>query len=302
MIKKLSYREVDFKRYTHCLEHSVQRKYSASALFLDITTGKNWDLLIYKDYKAVMPVPFVRKGIFKIVHNPLLCQQLGIFSEQDDEEINELFLDYFKKNYNIRLYNFNDANFFKTKLNIKRNYLIFPDEYSKVYAKYSPKRKRKLRLDEGVASNSQIKNISFSEAQDFISTYFLGAHKTSVHRSFIKLFKDLYKSGHLFFSAFYFNKKIINIIALYEDQSTVALLGTFNDKNFVKISGASVLIDHAIKAHIEQKIFDFEGSELPNVEEFFRGFRPELKPYPSLFYSKSSIVKNLCRRLFSLKK
>lgn len=298
MIKKIPYREIDFGKYTHCLENSAQRKYSATALFLDITSGKSWDLLVYNDYKAVMPVPFVKKSLVKIVHNPMLCQQLGIFSKEDSAEINEQFLDFLKKNYVIRLYNFNDANSFKTELKFKRNYLIFPNEYEKVYAKYSPKRKRKLRLDEDVAANSEIKNISFSEAETFIKSHFLGAHKASVHQSFMKLFKDLHETGLLFFSAFYLNKKIINIIALYEDQSTVALLGTFNDKDFVKTSGASVLIDHAIRTNIQHKIFDFEGSELPNVEEFFRGFRPEMRSYPTLFYSKKKIIS----RLFRLKK
>ncbi|KQR94710.1 hypothetical protein ASG01_02205 [Chryseobacterium sp. Leaf180] len=298
MIKKIKYCDIDFEKYNRCLENSAQRKYSATKLFLDITSGKNWDLLIYRDYEAVMPVPFVKKSFVKIVHNPMLCQQLGIFSVVDNAEINELFLNFFKGNYVIRLYNFNDRNYFKSDLKIKRNYLIFKEDYQKVYAKYSPKRKRKLRLDPEAAENSEIRNVSFKEAEFFIDKHFIGAHKTDVHGVFMKLFKELADNKLLHFSAFLLKQKIINIIALYEDQTTVALLGTFNDKNFVKTSGASLLIDHAIKTNIESKIFDFEGSELPNVEEFFRGFRPEMRPYPVLYYSKKEIIS----RLFHLKK
>jgi hypothetical protein len=88
----------------------------------------------------------------------------------------------------------------------------------------------------------------------------------------------------------------------YFDDFTVALLGTFNDKDFVKISGASVLIDHCIKENIQTKIFDFEGSDLPNVEEFFRGFRPELRPYHVIDYSKKEIIKKLLSLKFIMKR
>ena len=297
MIRRLKYDEIDFEKYAQCLENSAQRKYSASKQFLDLTSDKKWELLVYKDYEAVMPVPFVFKSKVKIVHNPMLCQQLGIFSKVDDVEINEEFLKFLEKNYLIRIYTFNEFNQFKTSLKPKKNFLILPDKYETVYSKYSPKRKRKLRLDEDVKTNSEIKEISFEQSKNFIKENFLGADKEEDVDSFISIFKNMFEADCVKFSAFYLNKRIINIIVTYFDDSTVALLGTFNDKDFVKISGASVLIDHCIKENIETKIFDFEGSELPNVEEFFRGFRPELRPYHLIDYSKKEIIK----KLFSLK-
>lgn len=177
MIKKLKYHEIDFEKYSHCLENSAQRKYSATKKFLDISSGKKWELLIYKDYEAVMPVPYVFKGGIKIVHNPMLCQQLGIFSREDDAELNQKFLDFLQKKYLIRIYPFNDVNTFKTKLKSRRNYLIEPENFETVYSRYSPKRKRKLRLDQDILNNSEIKNISFDEAENFIRKNFIGASK-----------------------------------------------------------------------------------------------------------------------------
>ncbi|MBU3049861.1 hypothetical protein KNV96_17100, partial [Chryseobacterium indologenes] len=84
MIKRLKYHEIDFVKYSQCLENSEQRKYTATKDFLDITSKKQWEVLVYNDYEAVMPVPFIRKYGVKIVHNPKLCQQLGVFSKKDD--------------------------------------------------------------------------------------------------------------------------------------------------------------------------------------------------------------------------
>jgi len=297
MIRRLKYNEIDFEKYTKCLENSEQRKYSATKDFLDITSNKQWELLVYKDYEAVMPVPYVYKFGIKIVHNPMLCQQLGVFSKQDSVGLNEDFLSFLEKKYLIRIYPFNDFNQFYSGLKKKKNYIIYPDIYEKVYAKYSPKRKRKLRSEPEILKNSEIKEINFSDAENFIKSNFLGANKEQDVSRFIDIFKKFYNSGYVIFSAYFYKDKIVNIIAVYSDKKVNALLGTFNDKNYVKISGASILIDNIIKQNIEKKVFDFEGSELPNVEEFFRGFRPELKP----FYIIESSKKDLVKRFLSMK-
>lgn len=301
MIRRLQYHEIDFEKYSNCLENSVQRKYSATKLFLDITSDKHWELLIYNDYEAVMPVPFVQKMGKKIVHNPMLCQQLGIFSKQDHIEINEAFLKYLTQNYLIRIYNFNEFNQFKTSLTTKKNFLITPKDYKTVFSQYSPKRKRKLRLDDEVVKNSEIRKVNFSEVENFIRENFLGASKEADVASFINIFKKMDINGCIEISAFFLKEKVINVIITYVDDCTVALLGTFNDKDFVKVSGASTLIDHSIQENISQRIFDFEGGEIPNVEEFFRGFRPELRPYPSISYSKKDLIKKMLSLKFIMK-
>lgn len=293
MIRRLKYHEIDFVKYAQCLENSEQRKYSATKHFLDTTSAMPWEILVYKDYEAVMPVPFVRKYGMKIVHNPKLCQQLGVFSAKDNLDVNEAFLEYLEKNYMIRAYPFNDVNQLRTKIRIKKNFLLYPDAYDKVYAKYSPKRKRKLRLDEAVLKDSEIKTISFDKARAFIEANTIGLSKEDDLPEFMRIFESFYNLGYLKFTAFYYQQKIINVIATYSDCNMVALLGNFNDKNYVKLSGASVLIDHFIKENIETHIFDFEGGELPNIEEFFRGFRPELRPYGIIENSKINLFKKL---------
>ncbi|SDI36329.1 hypothetical protein [Chryseobacterium jejuense] len=293
MIRRLKYHEIDFVKYSQCLEKSEQRKYSATKDFLDTTAPKQWEILVYNDYEAVMPIPFVRKYGVKIVHNPKLCQQLGVFSDKDDVNLNEQFLDYLENHYLIRAYPFNDSNELRTKFRIKKNFLIYPDPYEKVYARYSPKRKRKLRLDEDVLDHSEIKTVSYNEVKSFIESNMLGLSKESDLAGFMEIYETAYRLKYLRFLAFYYHGKIINVIATYSDCNMVALLGTFSDKEYVKLSGASVLIDQMLKETIDTHIFDFEGGDIPNIEEFFRGFRPELKPYGIIEHSKKDLFKKL---------
>lgn len=293
MIRRLRYNEIDFRKYTQCLESSEQIKYSASKIFLDVTSKKRWDLLVYNDYEAVMPIPYVRKYGIKVVLNPMLCQQLGVFSKKDDVLLNEAFLDFLKNNYLIRVYHFNDHNQFNSPIERKKNFIIYPDSYEKVFANYSPKRKRKLRLGEDILSDSEIRIISFNEAKLFIENNMTGLAKRNDVHGFTRIFKIFYDFKKLTFCAFYYQNQIINLISVYSDYKTLALLGTFNEKDFIKISGSSVLIDDMIKKNIETAAFDFEGSEVPSVEEFFRGFRPELKKYAYIRSSIKMLAKEL---------
>lgn len=300
MIKRLKYQEIDFEKYNRCLENSVQKKFYAERIFLDISTDKNWELLIYKDYEAVMPVPFVKKQGIKIVHNPKLCQQLGIFSKTDVSEINDQFYRYLIKNYAIRYYTFNDINSFSEPLKTRNNFLIFPDKYETVRQKYSPKRKRKLRLDQEVLDNSEvIKNFDLQLIKEFIRSTGLGADAKDME-DFIHLLSKFFLNDKLDFYGFFYHQKLINMIAIYREDYSLALLGTYNDREFVKLSGSSYLIDKVISENIETKIFDFEGSEIPAIEEFFRGFRPELRPYPCIQVSKKDLLKQIIKKMLFL--
>lgn len=293
MIRRLKYQEIDFKKYTECLENSEQQKYSATIDFLDIVSGKQWEILVYNDYEAVMPIPYIKKIGIKIVINPKLCQQLGVFSKTDSIEINDQFLEFFEKKYNIWYYAFNDTNQFTKKLKERKNFLIYPADYDQVRQKYSPKRKRKLRLDEEVLQNSEVRKVTMNEALDFIYHNTIGAKDEKDKQEFLQTFSDFEKAQHLELTAFFYHKTIINIIAVYSDEKTLALLGTFNAKEHVKLSGSSVIIDHIISKNIHNKIFDFEGSDVPAIEEFFRGFRPELKMYPTTLNSKKDLLKKV---------
>ncbi len=298
MIRRIRYDDIDFEKYRHCIETSCQRKFYAERSFLDISTKGNWEILVYGDYEAVMPIPFIKKLGIKLVINPKLCQQLGIFSEEDSVDLNNAFLDFLTKNYVVWYYGFNDVNQFSKPLKQRNNFLIFPEPYESVRQRYSPKRKRKLRLDQEVTDNSEIiKNPDLAGVQAFIRKTGLGADDKDLE-DFITLLSDFYNAGSLDFYGFYYHQKLINLIAVYHNSYTLALLGTYNEREFVKLSGSSYLIDKVIENNIEHKIFDFEGSEVPAVEEFFRGFRPALRPYPCIQYSKKQLLQQVFVKFF----
>lgn len=296
MIRKLKYHEIDFEKYQNCLETSEQRKYSATKQFLDVTSGCNWELLVYQDYEAVMPIPFIEKFGFKVVVNPKLTQQLGIFSSEDSIKINEKFLAFFKKNYKIWYYAFNESNKFKTELSTRKNFILKSESYEIVRQRYSPKRKRKLRLNPGVIEFSEIKEkINFNEVKYFIYENMIGAGKKKDLLEYIEILQNFSNQNLLDLYGFYFKGNLTNLIAVYQENYTSVLLGTYNIRDLVKQNGASNLIDFAIMKNVETKIFDFEGGDLPNMDEYFRGFRAEEENYCVIQNDKINLIRNFFR-------
>ena len=297
MIRRLEYDEIDFVKYQKCLENSEQRKYSVEKIFLDTTSQNNWDLLVYGDYDAVMPIPYIVKWGFKIVVNPRLTQQLGVFSLKDSKEINEQFLAFFKKNYRIWYYAFNDQNEFVTSLKRRKNFLISSGNYEEVRQRYSPKRKRKLRLNPGVIEFSEIRDhIKFQEVKTFIKKNMMGVEKQKEIEAYVFILESFYMKNLIDFYGFYFKDELINLVAIYQEKYASVLLGTYNVKELVKLNGASNLIDYAIKKNIEHKLFDFEGGDFPHLEEYFRGFRGEMKTYPVIENSKAQLLLSMFRK------
>lgn len=298
MIKKIKYQDLDLDQYIRCLDTSDQKKSYAYPHYLDVVCGNNWDVLVYNDYEAVMPVPFVIKLGVKFVIMPKLTQQLGVYSMEDKTEINDLFLSFLQKEYAIWYYAFNDVNRFSQALKSRKNFLIHQGDYELIRQKYSPKRKRKLRLDPDVLQDSERKLVTdFSQIDVFMRDNYAGVEGKDLD-GFIKIFKAFFDDNYLKVYGFKYQNQWVNMIALYEDDLNAILLGTFNKKEFVKLSGACVLIDDAIRDNVAMRIFDFEGSELSNVEEFFRGFRPELKPYHCIDNTRKQAVVQALKKFF----
>ena len=146
MIKRLKYEEIDWQKYQNCLEHSEQYIFFAEKKYLDLLLHENWEILVDNDYEAVMPIPLAKKWGFNFVVMPLQTQQLGVFSEKDNSELNESFLAFFQQHYKVFYYAFNAKNDFKTLLKTRKNYKLFAEDYESIKKKYSIHRRRNVRI------------------------------------------------------------------------------------------------------------------------------------------------------------
>lgn len=288
MIRRVTYQEIDFEKYNRCIETSIQKNFYAKKETLDFLS-KNWELLVYGDYEAVMPIPFVKKAFVKIVIMPLFCQQLGVFGKEN-WEINQLFLDFFHQNYNILHYAFNFHNKFENQLVTRKNFIIPVQEYAFLRRKkYFKGRKSTVKT----AQYLEFREVfSHGHILEFIKNNFKGLEKESDLEFFMKYLFFLEKSKQLKMFGSFFENQLTNITILIDDDNSYSLLGLINNEQFKEHNGASFLIDRILQENIEKKTFNFMGGSIRGIEVFFKSFGADLQEYQVIQYSKKDIVKN----------
>lgn len=288
MIRKVRYQDIDFEKYNDCIENSAQKNFYCKRENLDFLC-KNWELLVYGDYEAVMPIPFFKKFGIKFVDMPLFCQQLGIFSKINDNSINQKLVDYFRKKYSIINYQFNYCNTI-ADIQEKKNYIIAIQEYAFLRRKkYFKGRKSTVKTAQYLEFREIFIN---SHILDFINKNLKGLEKESDLDFFIKYIFFLEKNGKLKMYGSYFQDNLTNLAILTDDSGSYSLLGLINNEDMKEHNGASFLIDRILHDHIENKAFNFMGGSIRGIEVFFKSFGAELQEYPVIQNSKKDIIRN----------
>lgn len=300
MIKRLKYHEIDFNKYNACIENSLQNSDYAQREFLDIVTGKSWELIIYDDYEAVMPVPLIVKFGFKIVLMPKLCQQLGIFSNQDSVYINNLFYNYLTKNYIVLFYAFNGNNEV-SNIGLKKSYIIPKNQYSEVKKRYSIHRRRNVRIIGDLEKNIIFRNSLKSEDKAFFVENMKGIKKKEDASIYFDLMQTLYEQKLMNIEILEYKNQIESMAGLY-CVKTNHYLSLFVNKNPLSNTNIpSVVIDNYLKKTIADQDFDFMGSDVENVAKFNERFGAIAYKYPIVSNSKKEVLIQILKKIFFLR-
>lgn len=293
MIKKLKYDEVDWEKYQKCLENSEQYHFFAEKKYLDILLNINWEVIVYGDYQAIMPIPLVSKMRLIFVVMPLQTQQLGIFSEKDDVELNQLFLNFLNKNYKVLFYSFNSKNKFKSALNSKVNYRLEKDSYKNVKSKYSIHRRRNVRITtnfKSIISFSENKNLLNSE--NFFLKNISGVSPKIAKRMFRNMLK-LQNGSLIKVFDLYYKDTLVSQAYLVNAINQYILVNFINDKNYLKYNTSSIILDQILQISIAEKSFNFHGSNIPSIAQFYKRFGAIEEKYNIIHNSRFELLKNI---------
>lgn len=291
MIRRLKYEEIDFEKYDRCLEDSVQRNFYANKEILDHLC-KSWELLVWQDYQYMMPIPVQKKFGLKFAVMPLFCQQLGVFGNEQNPEIEERFLEYLQKNYRIVQYSFNFQNSFRQNLKQKKNYFADAKDYKILRKDYFKGRKSTVKT----AQYLHFKELQVSEHLDFIKNYFKGLEKQSDIQKLLVYFDFLNSKKMLRTFGAFKDDRLINVAVMVDYGGRLSLLSLINDDNYRSDNGASFLIDRILQENISEKSFDFMGGSIRAIEVFFKSFGSQLQEYAVIENSKVDLLKNIFKK------
>ncbi len=296
MIKIIKYNEIDFDQYARFLEKAIQNTDYADHQFLDIVSNRQWFLLVYGNYEAIMPVSYVRKYGFTFVLMPKLCQQLGVFSEKDDPKINQKFYDFLDKNFLVAIYAFNGDNRFSQQVQKKTSYLIRKNDYSTIKKNYSSHRRRNVRIIGDLVGNIKVKK----DCKEIDKTFFIknikGTSKEADSLHYLQIFEKLLENNIGQLRILEFKNNIQSFVYLYEGKNRRYLSLFINRFPQINPNFPSIMIDHCLQEFINDKDFDFMGSEIENVAKFNERFGSFSYQYPLLCNNKFTLLKKLWKK------
>lgn len=292
-IRLLKREEIEAPKWNGCVHYAINNKIYGYTWYLDNVAGE-WMGLVEGDYESVFPLVWNDK-LFKIkqLYQPLLCQQLGIFSVNmlSKERINS-FLEAIPKEFKYWEISLNDDNANATKLsqyevNSKDNYLLYLNKpYEALYEAYSQNIKRNIKK----AKQHNLYLTSNLKPEAFVAEV-----KAAQLRKGVVHPEALYHAAHrIIYNCFHRGKGVITAVYNSEHQLCAAIFFMFDRFSIVNLLNVSTeagkdigampyLLDLTIQREANShKYIDFEGSSVEGIARFYKSFGAENVPYYQL--------------------
>lgn len=273
--------EINRAKWDHCISHSLFETIYPYSWYLDLVSP-GWDALVLDDFKAVMPLTWTKKLGFRFLLQPILAQQLGVFSKGPLEvSLLEEFLNTIPASFR----------YIDICLNI---------ENRDIPAKWESFERQNYELDLSLPEDSYNKNtrrnLQKGQSQDFeyrgisvreylyLKYHGLKDNRPKVRWSYLeKLFSGLIRLEKAeFFGLFQGDDLQAAAILGYASSRTIYLNGCNSDAG-KENRAMFVLMDRLIsQSRGKDRIFDFEGSNISGVARFYEGFGGKRTVYPRI--------------------
>lgn len=300
MIQYLKHSQINKEKWDDCIVNSHNGIIYAYSDYLDIVSP-GWEALIEGDYKKVMPLTRNKKYGIEYLYQPYLAQQLGVFS---DEEISEAavlkFLNAIPSKFkfiDIRLNQFNKvkSDDFKITESITCE-LDLNSSYEIISKKYAENTKRNIKKawqnELVIQKGNRVKELIeiFKKTRGFQ----LKKIKENVYHTLELLINNCIqkKSGEVWEVTNKENKLIAGAFFIKSNAKVIFIFSSAD--NEAKEKGAMfLLIDRFIYANSNTNLtLDFEGSNLPDLARFYKGFSAKECVYLQVKKNKLPFILN----------
>lgn len=280
--------QIDKAKWDQCIDGAPNGLVYAYSFYLD-AMAKNWDALVLGDYEIVMPLTWNSKYGIKYLHQPFLTAQLGVFGKGITEYNRGKFFETIPSSFRYIDISLNSENIMSSPsgFNILRsNYTLdLGKEYKELYSKYNENIQRNIKkaLQAGCVLQKEFdaeKVIQLAIAQ---MKEYGKESKDNVER-FRKLYRLLHeKQMALTYGIADKEGKLLSSCIFFFSHNRAYYILVGNNPDSRDAGASHALIDAFIKDHAGQNIiFDFEGSDMPGLAAFYRGFGAVHEPYPHL--------------------
>ncbi len=292
MVRFLKHKDINKESWDNCINHATNRIVYACSSYLD-TVSPGWCALIYEDYRFVMPLPVKKQFGFSQIIQPLLTQQLGIFSgEPVTNKIIASFVDglnnykYVYLAFNNTITDIEDKNIV---LGENPNYVLdLSKSYCELERNFSKNTIRNIRKAKEFGLKAEVINID--TFLSFYLHYEKGGMPAIIKKTILQI--DKKTKGALEFHGVFSNEgNLIAVNAFLSGYSRYINLAPASSPEGFRQSAMFLLLATFIEKHAGSNvILDFEGSRIEGVARFYKGFGSNYCPYYSLSKGKMPYI------------
>lgn len=295
-IQYLKHEDIDFAKWDYCIDSANTGLLYAVSGYLHCICPQ-WDALVMGDYEAVMPLPQKKKWGIAYLYQPWGMAQGGIFSRHLlTAEIEAAFYNAATQHFRYGTFDGNEThclrNTPKTKITWRNNFVLpLSRPYENLYNKYDKDVQKNLRrakrYQQFVCNDVTVEEVAAlytaqygqlnSEANSAQMQRLIAAGKWLQYQGlgFVQAVRDTNTNSLL----------CAGLFGLYRSR-IYYILGapTTDGRNHQSVY---LMLDSVIAANATKaSLFDFEGSDIPNVASFYSKFGSINKPYPCVHINR----------------
>lgn len=276
-IRHLKHNQIDFIKWDNCISSSLNGIVYAYSWYLGIVGGE-WEALVEGDYKIVFPLVKNKKYFIKYIYQPPFTQQLGAFSSSlVDEDTLKNFISSIPKEFKYQEFNLNIFNrITSADYRIKDRitfHLDLVQPYLSISLNYSSYTKR--NISKAIALGIKLrKGITLDEFMDFYISNLPVQLKKSEYNILKKVIYYSVENGMgEIFAAFTAHDELCSMIFVIKSNGKIIDLAAASSKVGKNNKAMFAIIDHIINKYSDSLLtFDFEGSNIEGVANFYSGF------------------------------
>jgi len=282
MIRYFKHNQIDKSKWDHCIENSFNKLPYAYTWFLDLVSP-NWDALIDEDYLAVMPLTHRRKYGLQYLYQPILCQQLGVFSTKNRGVFTiDSFIESIPTKFKLVEINLNTKNCLSDNLKAVRkiqnvNYILpLNENFETIQRGYIKNHRKNINKFKEQFQEPNIQRVTYLEFYRF-KLGFINQWKNKFSESFkqgyLTILKNLEELGKMESYLIYDDDKILLGGICYIFVNEMVTVQTFITEIGRKSGVMYFMIDKFIKENATKDLtIDFMGSMIPGVAYWIKGF------------------------------
>lgn len=285
-IQILSSKNIHRFKWDGCIKNSENGVIYALSIYLD-SMADNWSGIVMGDYEAVMPVPWRKKWGIRYTYDVPFIQQLGWFCQSNNCNVEQLLHRLFKfvryGSYSFNFYNkLNNNNLISNNnflINLAAPYTHIQSHYKTDAVNNLKKASRNNLIIQPCGIDVAIKMYKNEYQPRLLNT------KEKDYQHFAALCNAL-EEQQMVFGRQVFDEAQNQILStglfLRDNRRIYNLMNTTTEQGKLK-SANHVLIDSVLKEFAGTGLlFDFEGSDIPGIKQFYEKFGAINQPYPRL--------------------